>query len=478
MKQALQARLSALMGEAEAIYAKADPSAEDAARIKAIVSEAEGVRDQIADADKLASIKSWADQAAPMVALADPAAPAVKAADAPAPVEPAVKLWAVKRFGDVPAAAEQIARELYGSLSENGSYEHALYTKQAAFDRYVRSGVGEGSSIARALVLTPKQIVNAAAAGLTVKAIKANMSEGSDELGGFVVPEDFRDGLIERLPGMTVVRKRANVMTTSRDVVAMARVTGGNSRYPGNVRVSWVDEEPTATEAATNATFGQVRLSIFTSMGHTQLSKNLLEDAMMDVGAYLGRELSSAFAIDEDEQFLVGTGAGKPQGILNGTAANGAAHNGDVTTVNSGSAAALTGDGVKKLPFGIAKQYRSASAVFVSNKATLQAVALLKDGQGRYLVGDERLAGASIPDSVLGYGWDESEAMPDVAANTYPIIFGDFAGYTIADRVGMSIQRYDDSTTAKSNAVVFVARRRLGGQVLEGWRFAVQKVSA
>lgn len=482
----LQKKLAALLAESDAIAVQAAPTAEQITRIKAIPAEMRELKTQIEALQEIESIKAWQQQTAPMIPLADPANPAPSASDPTRSAgsrptqDPAIKLWAVKRFGEIPSAAEQIAKELYGDL-ENGDYSQVLYAKNQAFLKYIRTGVGAESGVGRSIVLTPKQIVNIAAAGMSVKAIRANMIEGSDELGGFIVPEDFRDGLIERLPGLTVVRSRANVLTTSRDVLTMARVTGGNSRYPGAVRVTWVDEEPTATEAATNATFGQLRVSIFTTMAHTQLSRNLLEDAMMDVGAYLGREMTSAFALDEDEQFLVGGGAGKPQGIMNGATANVGPHNADIAVVNSGSAAALTGDGVKKLPFAIAAQYRSGSSVFITNKATLQTIALLKDGQGQYLVGagpEGRMNQAAIPTQILGYTVAESEAMPDIAANVHVITFGDLAGYMIADRVGMSIQRYDDSTTAKGNAVVFVARRRLGGQVTEGWRLAVQKVAA
>lgn len=480
----LQKKLAALVAESDAIVATAEPSAEQVARIKAIPAEMRGIRERITAVQEIESIKTWQAQTAPMLPLAGgdggaTEAGATRTADQPKAVEPAVKLWAVKRFGEIPAAAEQVAKELYRSLS-NGDYSQVLYEKQQAFLKYVRTGTEADTyaPIARAIVLTPSQIINIAAAGLTVKAVKANMIEGSDELGGFVVPEDFRDGLIERLPGATVVRQRATVITTSRDTVSMARVTGGNNRYTGNVRWTMVDEEPTATEAATNATFGQLRMSIYTAMGHTQVSKNLLEDAMFDIGGYLSGELTSSSAIHEDELFLIGSGAGGPQGVLNGAVANQGPHNSDITVVNSGAAAAMTGDGLKKVPFGIAQQYRSNSAVWVMNKASVQDSTLLKDGQGRYLYPQSDLTGVAIPTSLLGYGIAESEAMPNTAANIHTIIFGDFMGYTIADRVGMSIERHNDSTTAKSNAVIFVARRRFGGQVTQGWRFAVQKIAA
>jgi HK97 family phage major capsid protein len=69
----------------------------------------------------------------------------------------------------------------------------------------------------------------------------------------------------------------------------------------------------------------------------------------------------------------------------------------------------------------------------------------------------------------------ESGAMPDVATNAYPLLYSDMSGYTIVERLGMSIQRFQDSYTGP-NKVEFHVRRRLGGRVEKPWLFAVQKV--
>lgn len=387
---------------------------------------------------------------------------------------PAIKTWYVKRYGELPIAAEQIASELYPGRD----YTELSWAKHADFNRYLRRGQFD-PALAPLVLLTPTQILDAAANGLTVGEIKATMVEAQDSLGGYLAPEDVRMNIIERLPGLTVVRPIATVITTSRDRVTMPKGTGGNSRYTGNVRVTWVDETPTATEADTNATFGQVGIPIYTTMAHTSLSRNLLEDSAFNVVAYMERQYTTAMAIDEDEQFLVGSGVGKPQGILNGTAASGAPFDTDVTTVVSTNASALTAKGLKRVPYGLAGQYRQAGAVWVGAKATYQTISELTDGAGAFYWADrnQQLANAR-PVRLEGYEIRESEAMPAVAANTYPLIFGDFTGYTIADRIGLSIDRYDDSTTAKTNSVVYVARRRLGGMVTEGWRFVAHKVAA
>lgn len=381
--------------------------------------------------------------------------------------------WYAMRFKNIPAGAEQIAKELYRE-----DYSALAFRKHRDYGRYLRTGQIDDGTLARTLLLSPQQIVNAAAHGVTVSEIRATMIEGDDTLGGYLVPEDVRLDMIERLPGLTAVRPRANVITTSRDRVSFPRVTGGDSQYVGAVRVTWVDETPVGTEAATNATFGQVAIPIHTVMAHIDLSRNLLEDSAIDLGSYLGGEMTSASAIDEDAKFLASAGAGTPQGVLlNNT--TGGPNDADVTTVATGAAAALTADGIIKMPFGLSSQYRqSASLAWVMAKGTLQEVSLLKDGQGRYLYGEisSPLTGMPMP-VIKGYPVAESESMPAVAANTYPIILADWRGYMIADRIGMSMERISDATLAKKNLISFVMRRRLGGQVTHPFRFVVQKVA-
>lgn len=489
MLDKLRAKLKALFAESDEISAKDDPTAEDLERITAISGEVKSVKAQIEAAEEIEATKSWSEKARPGFPLANPgAAPAERDGDeTPEQVKAAAtkamsKAWYVKKFGTVPEAAEQIAKELYGEY-DNGDFSVVAMKKHQSFIRYCRTGdmgdTREERKYARMTLLTPEQILNAAAEGVSIAEIKSVMIEADDTLGGYLVPEDMRNGIIARLPGMTVVRAGANVITTSRDSVPINKMTGGTSRYSSAVRVTWTNELPTAGTGATNLTFGQLQLPIHTVMAETFISRDLLEDAAYPVEGMLSQRFSEAMAIDEDEQFLTGDGNGKPQGILNGTAANGAPFDADVTVVNSGAAAALTADGLIKLPTSLDAQYRQAGAVWIFAKATRQAIEILKDGSGRYLLGDNNNPlGQDGGDRLRGYGIKESEAMPAVAANTYPVIFGHLRGYTVADRIGMSVERYLDSGTARINQVLFYARRRLGGQVEEGWRFVAQKVAA
>jgi HK97 family phage major capsid protein len=65
--------------------------------------------------------------------------------------------------------------------------------------------------------------------------------------------------------------------------------------------------------------------------------------------------------------------------------------------------------------------------------------------------------------SLMGYGVVECEDMPDIAANSLSIAFGDFSrGYLVVDRAGIRVLR--DPFSAKPY-VLFYTTKRVGGGV-------------
>lgn len=387
------------------------------------------------------------------------------------------------RYGGVDAAVKAVIVDLYGD-----SYEEDRARQSKAFFAYMRGRDhtldNRDWTLLRTSIPTPAFIRKAIDAGWDTAQIKSTMVEAVDTLGGFVVPVDFQERIIERMPGLTVMRGRAQSSTTMRDRVQRPKTSGGNDQYVGNVRMVWVDETPSSTTAETNATFSLEDIPIHTLMGVIPLSKNILEDSAFDLGAYLTRQFAQARAIAEDNSFLAGNGVGKPQGILVGS--SGAPVTG-VTTVNSGAAAAMTFDGVIAMTFGIGTQYKQGTrpgpngpetrAVWIGARATFQALAQLKDADGTYLWTEMRGNNAvGQPNTLRGYNVLEQETMPAVAANTYPLLFGDPEAYEIVDRVGMTVQRYD--VNPGENIIKYEARFRVGGQCVEPWRICAQKVAA
>jgi HK97 family phage major capsid protein len=70
---------------------------------------------------------------------------------------------------------------------------------------------------------------------------------------------------------------------------------------------------------------------------------------------------------------------------------------------------------------------------------------------------------AGQPSTLFGYPVAEAEDMPDIAANSYSIAFGDFArGYFVVDRIGIRVLR--DPYSAKPY-VLFYTTKRVGGGI-------------
>ena len=268
---------------------------------------------------------------------------------------------------------------------------------------------------------------------------------------------------------MSPVRQAgATVVQTASKSIEWLKMTGGDNRYSSVLRGSWGTETKNPPDE-TNLTFGLEQIPVHVYTFKTPMSTSLLED-MTNVSQMFVTRVSEVLGIDEDEAFLIGTGIGRPRGILPGSA-NGHGLN----EIASLGATALTWTGLKNLRRGVASQYRSsARAAWIGNSDTGGDVEALVDGDSRNYI-DVLVSGEAVP--TLGGRWFESEAMPDVAASAYPLIFGDLSGYFIVERLGLSVQRYNDSNTG-INLVEFHVRRRIGGDVIEPWKLAVQDVAA
>jgi HK97 family phage major capsid protein len=97
----------------------------------------------------------------------------------------------------------------------------------------------------------------------------------------------------------------------------------------------------------------------------------------------------------------------------------------------------------------------------------------LKDSEGRYLWQPDfqQRAGGTL----LGFKVVEAQDMPELAANSLSIAFGNFnQGYQIVDRLGIRILR--DSFTAKPY-VKFYTTKRVGGDVVNFEAIKLMKFS-
>lgn len=389
--------------------------------------------------------------------------------DRKAAQDEAVKTVYQLRFGDESAVKQAVLTDVVGK-----DYRQIILDQQRAFGKYLRKGenrlTNEERDLLERQIFSFEEIEQMVKTGYGVGEIKATMVEAQGTLGGLAVPTILQSEIIRRLPGLTAVRGAgATVINlTTGNSTDILEVTGGNTRYTGNIRGAWGAETQSPTEK--NATLGMKNISADVYTYKVAMSQSLVEDAG-NLVQLVQDEAATAMAIDEDEAFLVGDGAGKPMGILPGRA-----NTLGLTEVLTGSSGVLTADGLMGLRRGVASQYRKDS-VWVGNSATFGAAEKLKDSQNRYLF-DIQKSDVSLSDDMmlLRRRVFESEAMADIATNAYPLLFGSMKGYAIVERSGMTIMRMQDSGTG-INKVEFHFRRRVGGRVVKTWLFAVQKVS-
>ena len=304
---------------------------------------------------------------------------------------------------------------------------------------------------------------------------RKTLTEGVDSAGGFLVPEDYHTELIKKVATNAIIRQYARVITTSRDLVKWPKVNyTTDDKYTSGVRLTWTGESPASatTHRVTDPVFGLITIPVHTAMASMPLSNDLLEDAAFDVIGMSSDLMAEAFALGEEDAFINGNGVARPMGIL--TQVDG---DGPVSVV-SGSASALTADGIVDLVYALPAQYER-NARILMNKATEKAIRKLKDDNSNYLwpVWPQQGGFAAAPRELLGFPVMRDEFVPDITANDYPIIFGDLNGYFIVDRVGFSVQRLRE-LYAETNITLLLARKRVGGYVTQPWRLRVQKVSA
>jgi HK97 family phage major capsid protein len=317
----------------------------------------------------------------------------------------------------------------------NGNEDPVKAEHKSAFLRWMRKGVEEGL------------------ADLQFKAIQT----GVDGDGGHAVPELLNREVYSLLQKATPMRNVCRVITVGageyKELVNKHGATSG-----------WVGE--TDARAATNSpSLAELTPFMGEIYAYPQATQRALDDMFFDVEAWLAAELSDAFTTAENAAFTTGNGTNKPKGFLAYTTAltaDGTRAFGSLQYLRTGVAAGLPTTNPGDLLIDVVHTLKAghrANARWMMNSLTLAQVRKWKDNENNYLWQPGLQAG--VPSALLGYPVTENEDMPDVAADGYPIAFGDFrAGYTIVDRIGIRMLR--DPYTNKPY-VGFYSTMRVGG---------------
>jgi HK97 family phage major capsid protein len=313
--------------------------------------------------------------------------------------------------------------------SEAGPSEH-----KEAFEAYVRSGDDRGIR--------------------SVEAKAMSISAGSD--GGYLVPRETETEIAKRLAVLSPIRSIASVRQVSTAVLRKPFALSGPA-------TGWVGETAARPQTA-SPTLAELEFPAAELYAMPSATQALLEDSAVDLDTWLSDEIELAFAEQEGAAFVTGNGINKPKGFLaydKVADANWAW--GSIGTIASGAAGAFTaanpGDRLVDLVYALKAGYRE-NGSFVMNRKTQAAVRKMKDGDGNYLWQPPATVGAKA--MLMGFPVVEAEDMPDIAADSTAIAFGDFArGYLVVDRTGVRVLR--DPYSAKPYVLFYVTKRVGGG---------------
>ncbi|SFI24195.1 phage major capsid protein [Albimonas pacifica] len=239
----------------------------------------------------------------------------------------------------------------------------------------------------------------------------------------------------------------------------------------------WSTEAGSVAESST-PTIERVSIPLHELSALPKASQRLLDDSAFDIEGWLADRIADKFARAESSAFIIGDGGDQPTGILDyASVAEGTGVWGQLEHVVTGQAgdfnALNPADAIVDLVYALGARYR-AKASFVMNSKTAGAVRKMKDADGRFLWSDGLAAGE--PARLMGYPVLICEDMPDIAADSRSIAFGDFAaGYTIAERPDLRVLR--DPFSAKPH-VLFYATKRVGGDVTDFSAIKLLKFSA
>jgi HK97 family phage major capsid protein len=311
---------------------------------------------------------------------------------------------------------------------------------KAAFNMYLRKGMESGL----------EQIQTKA------------LSVGTDANGGFLVPNQMADLIVQIVNESSPLRRLATVETISSDSLDVIEdIT--------DMDAAWGDETTVRSAETTSSTLGRNTIDTFELYAQPQATQKLVDDGSINIEEWVARKVADKMARLEATAFINGNGTSQPKGILTYTAGT---TFGQIQQINSGTSAVITADSLVNLYFSLKDDY-ARNATFLMHRTTVQAVRLLKDTTNQYIWQPGLSAGT--PNTLMGVPVALAADMPVPAASSLSVAVGDFKrAYLIVDRIGIRTLR--DPFTSKP-FVKFYTTKRVGGEVINTEAVKILKLS-
>ena len=276
-----------------------------------------------------------------------------------------------------------------------------------------------------------------------------DMSMGVGTAGGFIVPEQFSQTMLQLEVASAIFRPRANVIPAGSPPDAAITMpalnqTGANGIYAG-VTVNWIAEAGAKPE--TEPALLEVKLEPQEVAAHVVVTDKLLRNSAA-AGALVSKLLRLAIIGAEEDAFLTGTGVGQPAGIIG--------HGSTINVARAGAGAIAYADVIgmySAFMFG-------GPAVWIASQTTLPQLMAMVDVGNHNVWQPSAREGA--PGTLLGFPLLLNDQSPVLGAQG-DLVLVDLNYYLIKDGSGITIDM-SDGYYFKSNKTIIKAFWNVDGQ--------------
>ena len=286
------------------------------------------------------------------------------------------------------------------------------------------------------------------------------LSVGSDPDGGYFVTPDVTGRIVTKVYETSIVRQYASVQAITTDALE-------GIEDLGEAGAGYAGEHGTSGDTTTPQV-GKWKIPVFWIDTEPKATQQLLDDASVNIEAWLAGKVADKFARFENTEFVTGA-ANKIRGFNGGYTFASDSGSGVTwgsigyvaTGVDGDFASSAKGDKLIDL-MGLLKNEYLTGAAWLLRRSVIVDIRKFKDGQSNYLWQPSFVAGQ--PETIMGYPVARMEDMPAKASGSYSVMFGNLgAAYQIVDRQGIRVLR--DPYTAKPYVKFYTTKRTGGGVV-------------
>ncbi len=287
-----------------------------------------------------------------------------------------------------------------------------------------------------------------------------DVSTSSDGSGGYAVPSELDSVVDAYLMADVAMLNICNVKNFAADYSKLVTVTAGS--VANSTELATVSKGSTGTIVKVSPVNGK-------KVAKQLISEESKDDLIFDPEGWVRENIAMVMAEDLETELITGLGEnGATKGFLKYTMStdqDSARDFGKIQQILSGKSGAFLDlnttthvnpiDKLKDMRTALKGMYRR-NARWLFNRFTEGEIMKLKDADENYILKPQVAVGQES--LLLGYPITISDAMPDIAADSLSIAFGDFKrGITIQVRPGLYIVR--DNVTAYPNIYLNFSKR-------------------